>query len=104
MSQAKFQKKLDEVLQKKAELEAQAVQGEGLEGKDRGDQGQTTANEKRSLEEQFSHYKKRNGMLNTRQVFEMLKSEEKKQTKVRLECRKILFHACSTWEVNQDRR
>lgn len=103
VSQAKFQKKLDEVLRKKAEMEAQAVQVDGPEGKDSGeDPSQATAKERRRLEEQFSHYKKRNGMLNTRQVFDMLKSEEKKQTKVRLEHRIMLFHSCSRHEINQN--
>ena len=82
--QAKFQKKLDEVLQKKREMEAQVTQGDTPEGKSSGE-GQDQAKlvgEKRSLEEQFSQYKKRNGTLNTRQVYDMLKSEEKKQVKV----------------------
>nr|KAG5702952.1 hypothetical protein BaRGS_034725 [Batillaria attramentaria] len=71
--EARFQKKLDEVLHRKAEIEAQAA---GLEG-----EGQVKSGEKRTLEDQYSQYKKRNGTLNTRQVFDMLKSEEKKQTK-----------------------
>ncbi|XP_070198832.1 kinesin heavy chain-like [Littorina saxatilis] len=80
--EAKFQKKLDEVVQKKAEIEAEVTQGEVSEDKDGGEgQGQAKGAEKRSLEEQFAQYKKRNGTLNTRQVFDMLKSEEKKRTK-----------------------
>ncbi|KAK7491439.1 hypothetical protein BaRGS_00017268 [Batillaria attramentaria] len=78
--EARFQKKLDEVLHRKAEIEAQAAQAAqaaGLEG-----EGQVKSGEKRTLEDQYSQYKKRNGTLNTRQVFDMLKSEEKKQTKV----------------------
>ncbi|XP_076451124.1 uncharacterized protein LOC143287006 [Babylonia areolata] len=83
--EAKFQKKLEEVQQKKADMEAQVMQGHSdPDNKDMGEgQGQVKGSAgKRSLEEQFSQYKKRNGTLNTRQVFDMLKSEEKKQIKV----------------------
>jgi hypothetical protein len=79
--QVKFEKKLEEVVQRRGELEALAAQeGEGAEVKDTQGQGQSKVG--RSLEDQFSQFKKRNGTLNTRQVFDMLKQEEKKTTKV----------------------
>lgn len=67
---------MEEILQHKAEHESQ------ITGTEEREQLQAKPAENRSLEEQFAQYKKRNGTLNTRQVFEMLKSEEKKQTKV----------------------
>ncbi|KAL8591508.1 hypothetical protein ACOMHN_000523 [Nucella lapillus] len=77
--EAKFQKKLDEAQQKKAEMEAQITQGQGSEDKDAGDgQGQTKPSSgKRSLEDQFSQYKKRNGTLNTRQASYHTEAEKK---------------------------
>lgn len=37
---------------------------------------------KPTIREQFGKYRKRDGSLNTRQVYDMLRSEEKKQEKV----------------------
>lgn len=37
---------------------------------------------KPTIREQFGKYRKRDGCLNTRQVYDMLRSEEKKQEKV----------------------
>ncbi|XP_052233464.1 kinesin-like protein KIF3A isoform X2 [Dreissena polymorpha] len=60
-------------------------------------EGKTTMTEAQltSMQDKFGQFRKRDGSLNTRQVFQMLKSEERKQTKAKLqvEQQKIIANA-----------
>ncbi|GFS01803.1 kinesin-like protein KIF16B isoform X2 [Elysia marginata] len=85
--QAKFHEKLSKVLASKETLEqdfAQRRSGQGTSTLVNGSSqqhSQSGNNEKMSLEERFGQYKQGKGALNTRQVFDLLKNEEKKQHK-----------------------
>lgn len=86
--QAKFHEKLSKVLASKETLEqdfAQRRSGQGASSSLTGPyQDQSCSNDnsvKMSLEERFGQYKQGKGALNTRQVFDLLKNEEKKQQK-----------------------
>ncbi|XP_041365194.1 kinesin-like protein KIF6 [Gigantopelta aegis] len=73
--QAKFEKKLEEIRKRKALILSEQSNDDSTEA--------PKSPCRQRVEERFAaQCKKRDGSLNTRQVFEMLKSEEKKQSKV----------------------
>lgn len=69
--QAKATKKIEVIEEKRKQL---------VEHSEEVDKELTKA--KPTVREQFGKYRKRDGSLNTRQVYDMLRSEEKKQEKV----------------------
>ncbi|XP_005096040.1 kinesin heavy chain [Aplysia californica] len=74
--QTRFQDKLKEVLDSREELD-QAIFGKGVGQSD----WTNGLGKKTTLEDKFGQYKQAKGSLNTRQVFDMLKNEEKKKKK-----------------------
>ncbi|XP_046328231.2 kinesin heavy chain-like isoform X1 [Haliotis rufescens] len=73
--QAKFEKKIEGIEQRKAHILRKDVESPEL----------PRTPSKVGIEEKFGQYKKRDGSLNTRQVFNMLKQEEKKRQKAQTE-------------------
>ncbi|KAL3841622.1 hypothetical protein ACJMK2_019736 [Sinanodonta woodiana] len=68
--QMKFEKRLEDAEKRLAQLRNHVMAESEIEKK-----------KEVSLEEKFGQFKKRDGSLNTRQVFDMLKNEERKETK-----------------------
>ena len=72
--QAKFEKKLEEIRKQRNMILSESCDDETGE--------EPKSPSRQRVEDKFAQCKKRDGSLNTRQVFEMLKSEAKKQSKV----------------------
>ncbi|XP_069133111.1 serine/arginine repetitive matrix protein 2-like [Argopecten irradians] len=73
--QNKFDKKLEVLEEKRSQLQKHSEEF----------QQELQSVEKPTMKEQYGKYRNRDGSLNTRQVFEMLKTQEKKQEKVHTE-------------------
>ncbi|KAK3594078.1 hypothetical protein CHS0354_040846 [Potamilus streckersoni] len=89
--QMKFEKKLEDAKERLAQLRNHVVE-----------QSENGKKKEASLMEKFGQFKKRDGSLNTRQVFDMLKNEEIKQTKTQVQIdREKLFMTSRQLEVKE---